>query len=124
MAKAGVGHPGHAGFQRHYGWPQGQVEDWRLATSDGRSIHAREYATHFDVHWDRRDPRLDLLAHVALDSPNVARGAAALVGAWKGGWRGALSGLLIAELGLALAQASATDQETNQVDPSLDERRG
>jgi len=50
------------------GDPKGAKRQYRLYLRDGRSLHLREYDTHYTLHWDKRDPRTDPLGHLIEDA--------------------------------------------------------
>lgn len=70
IAKDTVAHPSDAGFVCHTGDPRGQRADYRRPLPDGKGIHVKEFADHFEVHWDRVDPTEDFLGHVLVDAPH------------------------------------------------------
>jgi len=65
-----ISHPLMNGFKRSVGSPAGQKADYRLALNDGRSIHIREFDDFYRVHWDKKDPRVDPITHLAKDAPH------------------------------------------------------
>jgi hypothetical protein len=84
VAKDAVVHPRDAGFERHVGLPFGTFGDFRRATADGGCIHVREETDRYLVHWDKVDPRRDLIEHGRQDAPHLYLGAAAAIGALIG----------------------------------------
>lgn len=57
------------GFRKsRIGWKKGALRHWRLALPNGKSIHIREYADHFKIHWDIADPRKNPLKHFMYDT--------------------------------------------------------
>jgi len=68
--KDAVAHPTSAGFVYHTGDPRGQHADYRRPLPDGKGIHVKEFADHYDVHWDKVDPTEDFLGHVLADAPH------------------------------------------------------
>lgn len=62
--------PKEAGAQESIGGPQGQMADFRITLSDGRSIHIKEFDLVFKVHWDWFDPAVDWINHLRYDAPH------------------------------------------------------
>lgn len=71
VSKSTVANPIEEGFTRSVGDFKGQIADFRRPMPDGRSIHVREFAEHFLVHWDWRDPSLDPIGHLVQDAPHI-----------------------------------------------------
>ncbi len=60
--------PRSAGFGRSFGLPKrGCLLQYRRATGDGGCVHVRQYKHHFEVHYDRVDPRRRPFAHWWVD---------------------------------------------------------
>jgi hypothetical protein len=38
------------------------------------NLHIREYRTHYSVHFDNLDPRIDPMGHLMLDTPELIEG--------------------------------------------------
>ncbi len=58
-------------FRRSTGWPKkGGIAHWRATLPDGRCLHAVERKNDFMVHLDQVDPAIDLVGHLAQDSPS------------------------------------------------------
>ena len=69
IKKSQVIEPWLCGFRKSsIGWRKGALRNWRLALSNGKSIHIREYADHFKIHWDIADPRKNPLKHFVYDT--------------------------------------------------------
>ena len=63
-----LGHPRNwPGMRRSAGLPKGQLQDWRLRGSDGGCLHILAYQSGFCCHYDRVDPSVSLVRHIALD---------------------------------------------------------
>ena len=74
ISKSSVRHPSHvAGFETSWGFPIGQVADWRIVV-DERSVHIREYRDSFGMHYDRVHPKgvLGRFKHLVMDLPIIA----------------------------------------------------
>jgi hypothetical protein len=91
-------HPKLCGFLRRIGFPQGQIADWEVVLSDGRSVHVKEFRSKYKVHWDFVSPRVSIIDHLRKDSPKcwivLSAGMAALIGSLLGGLHTALEGFL------------------------------
>lgn len=59
------------------GDPEESLRQYRNANG----VHVREYETHFEIHEDKVDPRVDPLGHLVHDSPEtiLAFGAASIL---------------------------------------------
>jgi len=69
IKKSQVIEPWMCGFRRSkMGWKKGALRNWRLALSNGKSIHIREYSDYFRVHWDIADPRKNPFKHFIYDT--------------------------------------------------------
>jgi len=71
VVKSTVLNPLKQGFTRSLGDFRGQIADFRRPMPDGKSIHIQEFAEHFLVHWDWRDPSLDPIGHLVQDAPHI-----------------------------------------------------
>lgn len=71
VAKSSILYPIKEGFMRSVGDFRGQIADFRRPMPDGKSIHVQEFAEHFLVHWDWRDPSLDPVGHLVQDAPHI-----------------------------------------------------
>jgi len=69
VEKSAICHPAKEGFVKSLGEFQGQIADYRKRLSDGRSIHVREYSTHYLIHWDKVDPS-NPIGHLIEDAPH------------------------------------------------------
>lgn len=87
ISKNFIPHPLTMGFYPSVGDPCGQIRDYRVALTDGRGIHSREYNLAYGLHWDNRDPSLDPLGHLIEDAPHwlIILGLGIAMGAlcWK-----------------------------------------
>ena len=63
-----LGHPREwPGMRRSAGLPKGQLQDWRCVGPDNGGLHILAYQTGFRCHYDRVDPSVSLVAHMAVD---------------------------------------------------------
>lgn len=80
VKKSQVVEPWLFGFRKSsVGWKKGALRHWRLALSNGRSIHIREYADHFKIHWDFADPRKNPFKHLVYDTRRLYNAIRVLV---------------------------------------------
>ena len=70
VAKQTISHPLTLGFRKSIGDPTGQKADYRLILFDNRSIHIKEYDEYYLIHWDERDPDIDIIGHLIEDAPH------------------------------------------------------
>ncbi|MEM0121116.1 MAG: hypothetical protein QW514_04500 [Thermoprotei archaeon] len=69
IKKSQVKEPWLYGFRKSsIGWRKGAMRTWRLALTNGKGIHIREYSDHFKIHWDIADPRKNPLKHFVYDT--------------------------------------------------------
>lgn len=69
IKKSQAAEPWLFGFRKSsMAWRKGALRNWRLALPNGKSIHIREYADHFKIHWDVADPRKNPLKHFIYDT--------------------------------------------------------
>ena len=69
VLKRDVQHPTVAGMTRSLGLPVGQIADWRMPHPNCHGLHVREYLSYYTAHVDKKNPRCDLPAHLAEDTP-------------------------------------------------------
>jgi len=70
ISKNLIPNPLNMGFYASIGDLCGQIADYRLALTDGRSIHSREYKFTYGFHWDNKDPSVDPIGHLVEDAPH------------------------------------------------------
>lgn len=70
LSKEGLPPPKEAGARKSIGEPDGQIADFRITLSDGKSVHIKEYDFVFKVHWDWFDPVVDWINHLRHDAPH------------------------------------------------------
>ncbi len=58
--------PTDAGFYTSTGL-QSCKRHYRLPLPDGRGIHVHAHERHYDIHWDRFDPKHSLTRHLIVD---------------------------------------------------------
>ena len=63
VAKVDLPDPGMAGMRRALGIPKGTLRHFRRPVRGVSCMHVREYGDHYEVHWDRHDPRRRPFAH-------------------------------------------------------------
>lgn len=64
LLKAALDHPLEADMDKAIGLPKGgSFKHYRRRVRGVSCLHVREYARHYEVHWDRLDPRLRPLGH-------------------------------------------------------------
>lgn len=85
LIKAALPHPTEGGLDRAMGIPKGgSFRHFRRTVMERSCLHVREYRDHYQVHWDRTDPRLAPLAHwwgdVRGGKVTAVLGALALLG--------------------------------------------
>lgn len=82
-----IPHPLTMGFYSSIGDPYGQIAGYRVALTDRRGIHSREYDFAYGFHWDNKDPSLSLAGHLIEDAPHwlivLVLGTAVGVLCWK-----------------------------------------
>lgn len=49
---------------------KGVLAHYSAVLPDGKSIHLKEYADHYEMHWDKKDPNKDPLGHLLYDAPH------------------------------------------------------
>jgi len=78
-------HPKLIGFREtKLGIKKGAKKQYRLKLPDGKSLHLLEYKGYYTLHWDKRDPRENPIAHLTADFPElliVATGILILINA-------------------------------------------
>jgi len=69
----GMPHPEEAGFYRSTGLSRAPLAHYRRPLSDGRGIHVHVYTAHYELHWDRWDPKVSLVRHLVSDVAHAVR---------------------------------------------------
>jgi len=107
-------HPEDAGAARSVGLPLGQAADFRWRLRDCRSLHVRDFQTHYEAHIDFVDPSCDPVEHLRRDLPEGYVGAVAAIGGLLGALIGGSREAAVVGAGLGAAVAALTLDHDNR----------